>query len=218
MRRLLIFCLLLLSASCLSAQKTGTVARKKKVLKVPLIRQENPMWCWAASTQMILDYMGDSVTQCEQVSDVLPEEDCCALLSSKEQLSKPEKKARRKCKRKGNWPIFDKLGFDADLTDTTTALSWDELKQEIENNRPVAFAWNWKGGGSHMMVVRGYADPHWVYINDPWPPQGDFTKAGGEHRIITYKEYVTGSNHTHNRDFYNIRAKEKKVKGKITQK
>lgn len=207
MRNSVILLLILLTTAPLFAQEIDASVRRKKILKVPLVRQESQMWCWAASTQMILSYFGNAVTQCQQVSAVLPNDDCCTLISKKGPLTKKEKKSRRKCKRQGHWPMFDKLGFTAKATDSTKALTWDQLKHEIDNNRPVAFAWNWRGGGSHMMVVRGYADPHWVYINDPWPPRGDFTKATGEHRIITYKEYVSGSEHSHSRDFYNIRAR-----------
>jgi hypothetical protein len=55
-----------------------------------------------------------------------------------------------------------------------------------------------------MMVVYGYAEiggVQYLAINDPWAPNV------GDTRYITYSEYVSGSNHTHWDDFYDITKK-----------
>lgn len=53
-----------------------------------------------------------------------------------------------------------------------------------------------------MMVATGYVTidgVNYVSVNNPWPPNvGDlYTK--------TYDDYVSGSDHTHWDDYYNVR-------------
>lgn len=163
-----------------------------KTLEVPLKMQQTRMWCWATSTQMILAYMGKQITQCEQVNLRLNRSDCCGETTP------------RRCIR-GGWPRFYHYGFSSDSTNS--ALPWSQLQAEIDGGRPVAFSWKWKKGGGHMMVATGYAEPHWVYVNDPWPPNGDSELEEGQHMIITYSEYVSSATHDHWRDYYNINPK-----------
>lgn len=170
--------------------------RATRLLEVPLVIQQTKMWCWAASTEMILGYMGKAVTQCEQLQMKLDRDDCC------------ETPVNRRCVR-GGWPFFYRFGFDSDSVDA--ALSWAQLKNEIDNNRPVAFAQKWNLGGGHMMTVVGYAEPDWLYINDPWNYEGEARREEqwqGDLMVITHDEYVQGQTHTHWRDYYNIHKKE----------
>jgi hypothetical protein len=101
----------------------------------------------------------------------------------------------------GGWPEFGKYGFTF-LKTSSTALTWSQLKGEVDNNRPVAFSWGWNGGGGHMMVAIGYAvvsSVQYVTIHDPWSP------CTGDTRTITYSEYVSvAGHHTHWDDFYNL--------------
>ena len=67
--------------------------------------------------------------------------------------------------------------------------------------RPFAFTWHWTGGGGHMMVARGYMTidgTNYVYRNNPLPV------GVGTVDIITYSNYVSGSDHTHWDDYYAI--------------
>ncbi|HVG62326.1 MAG TPA: papain-like cysteine protease family protein [Hyalangium sp.] len=158
-------------------------------LPVPLEPQQTSMWCWAASGSMIMHYLGASrVTQCDEANRRFNRTDCC---------NSPTPSA---CV-VGGWPEFQKYGFTFNTTNNT-ALSWSSLVSEINANRPVAFSWGWTGGGGHMMVAKGYTvtrTDNLVDVNDPWAPNV------GDTYFISYSEYVSGSDHVHWDDYYNIR-------------
>lgn len=164
------------------------------LLTVSLIPQQQSNWCWAASSEMVMAYMGDDVAQCEQANQELGRSDCC---------SNPGP-----CNVTGT-PTLNFNGFTwannavGIWLGTEGPLSFDTLVSEIQNARPVIFAWNWAGGGGHVMVVIGATvreGVQWVTINDPWSPnQGDQTD-------ITYATWVAvPGNHTHQQDYWNIK-------------
>jgi hypothetical protein len=183
---------LILAGGCCSAGLIGG-------LPVTLHPQETGMWCWAASGQMVMDYLGSNVAQCTQANDRFGRTDCpCNQCGSNPTVNPP-------CVN-GGWPDFGRYGFSFQRT-TDTALSWNELKSELSSNRwcgrtPVPFSWHWNGGGGHMMVAYGYvslASGRYVAILDPWSP------CNGDTRIITYEAYVSGTTYSHWDDFYRIR-------------
>ena len=168
-------------------------------LPVDLRAQETDMWCWAASGEMVMDYLGTNVTQCDQANRRFNRTDCpCDQCGSNPQTNPP-------CVF-GGWPEFGKYGFTFQRTNST-ALSWDVLTEELSPNKycgktPVAFSWHWNGGGGHMMVAYGFvsvAGVNWVAIHDPWSP------CVGDTRLITYAAWVAGTGYSHWDDFYNIR-------------
>jgi hypothetical protein len=157
-------------------------------LPVPLRPQETGMWCWAASGQMCMEYLGTTVQQCDEANREFGLTDCC------------DNPVPNACIN-GGWPEFDKYGFTFTRT-SHAAVGWSDMQQEIScNSRPIAFSWAWTSGGGHMMVAVGYvviAGTNYVAINDPWAP------GVGDQRVITYQEYVSGSDHNHWDDFYHI--------------
>jgi len=51
-------------------------------------------------------------------------------------------------------------------------LSFTELRNEIQAERPVETKYQWNGGGAHVVIVRGYRETRtdqFVTVNDPWP-------------------------------------------------
>jgi hypothetical protein len=153
--------------------------------------QETSMWCWAASGEMCMEFLGASIQQCDEANKRFGRTDCC---------NNPVPGA---CVQ-GGWPEFDKYGFTSSHT-TDTPLTWDQVKDQIYcKKKPFAFSWHWNGGGGNMMVARGYVTlegTNYVYRNNPLPV------GVGTSDIITYGEYVTGSNHTHWDDYYDISKK-----------
>ena len=146
------------------------------------------MWCWAASGQMVMEFLGVNVTQCDEANKRFGLNDCCNAPSPNRCVN-------------GGWPEFDKYGFTFQKT-ANAPLSWEAVKSQLDCQRkPFAFAWHWSGGGGHMMVVTGYVvidDVNWVYVNDPWPPNV------GDRYTKSYDDYVSGSDHTHWNDYYNV--------------
>lgn len=182
---------------CLAA-----VGHADKKLNVPLYAQQTNMWCWAASGEMIMSYLGNDVAQCTQANNRFGYTDCCPV--------PPCLPSGSHCIQ-GGWPQYDKYGFTYSSTAWRTALTWEQLVGQIDANKPVGFAWGWTGGGGHYMVAIGYATimgTKWVCVNNPWAPAPGCTKTGGgAYQMITYADYVQGPGHTHWKDDYNITRK-----------
>lgn len=175
-----------------------------KPLQVSLHPQETSRWCWAASGQMIMDYLGHDVLQCAQANNRFNRTDCCTIdlcpLPTEPVPPEPQP-CNCVC---GGWPEFNKYGFTFSKT-SDAALSWEQVKEEICEKRPFAFTWHWPGenGGGHMMVAKGYFSldgNNYMIILDPWAP------CVGDERIITYDYYVQSpGHHTHWDDYYDIK-------------
>ncbi len=170
-------------------------------LPVTLHPQETRMWCWAASGQMVMDYLGHDVSQCVQANNRFGRTDCCdgGPCPFPNCVS-------------GGWPEFEKYGFTCKIT-SDAALSWVDLKRQISTStcclqKPFCFTWHSTFGGGHMMVAIGYmtivsAFPSFeidlVEVLDPWPP------CVGDHYFITYDWYVESpGHHTHWNDYYDV--------------
>jgi len=155
---------------------------------VTLRPQETSMWCWAASGQMVMEFLGHNVSQCDQANARFGRTDCCNNPTPAGCIV-------------GGWPEFDKYGFTFRTT-SDAPLTWDQARQQIYcGKKPFAFSWHWDGGGGHMMVMIGYVTVdgvNRVTINDPWSPNV------GDQYIETYDAYVSGSGYTHWNDYYDI--------------
>lgn len=171
----------------------------EKLLPVTTRWQETSQWCWAASGEMIMEYIGTSTTppretpQCYQANQGFGRTDCCTCPTPAGCVSP-------------GWPQFDTWGYNSTTTAWGTALTWAQVTNEINSGRPFMLSWAWHGGGAHALVGIGYnqrliivrkdflARPtvkklppkvvalwppvrpvltlNWVLINNPWPPQG----------------------------------------------
>jgi Papain-like cysteine protease AvrRpt2 len=160
-------------------------------LPVAVNAQETSMWCWAASGQMSMGYFGTSVQQCDEANKRFGRTDCCNNPVPGDCVT-------------GGWTEFDKYGFTASNT-TDAPLSWGQVQDQIYcQKKPFEFTWHWTSGGGHMMVARGYVSlngTNYIYRNNPLPV------GVGTADIIPYDNYVSGSDHTHWDDYYNITKK-----------
>jgi len=159
-----------------------------KILAVTVHPQETSMWCWAASGQMCMDYLGTSPNQCTQANNRFGRTDCCNNPVPSDCVV-------------GGWPEFTKYGFTSIHT-SDAALPWETIREEVCcNNRPFCFTWHWSGGGGHMTVVSGYKtieSGNHVLVTNP----GN----GGDVYWITYDYYVNGGgSRAHWDDYYQIK-------------
>jgi hypothetical protein len=166
-------------------------------IDVPKLPQQASNWCWAASGEMTMRFLGHDVAQCVEANNRFGLTTCCENNSGS-------------CNN-GGWPEYEKYHFAADQT-SNTALTFSQIKTQIYcRKKPVAFSWHWPGGGGHMMVVKGYLTVNgvqYVDINDPEPYANLNTLTGGTESIITYADYVSApGDHTHWNDYYNITYK-----------
>ncbi len=190
---------------------------EKVSLNVKLYPQESETWCWAASGQMIMEFLDNLPhPQCQQANDLFCKNNCCNQnlcnnpTGTGSYIPGQSCQACSSCICSG-WPDFQKYNFSFSKT-TSTPLSWDQVKNQIGNlpagkNKPFAFTWAWTGGGSHMMVAKGYSSgPGSNYI-EVYDPKSTFS-CQGEYCIINYAYYkVSPGHHDHSDDFYDITYK-----------
>jgi hypothetical protein len=164
---------------------------------VPLRGQETAVWCWAASGEMVMDFLGTDVSQCDEANKRFGRTDCCTS------GTRPTE-----CVRTG-WPEFDKYGFTFKRT-SDAPLTWAQLREQIYClKKPFAFSWHWlddagQPNGGHMMVVTGYVtlnNVNYVYYHNPLPV------GAGSSEIRTYTDWVSGSGYSHWDDFYSVTKK-----------
>jgi hypothetical protein len=131
-------------------------------LPVPYERQLTNEWCWAASTQMVLEYLHKQVPQCtivEQAYGMFPGSCCMSPACS-------------------NWPgsIYQVQNIlyanGGGLSSIVPKVAPNYLYQELRQGRPVIAHVNlWGTGPGHFAVIRGmtyYAGTPFVIVNDPY--------------------------------------------------
>jgi hypothetical protein len=123
--------------------------------------QDVDRWCWAATATMIMSFHGQRQwLQCIQADDSFPGKSeprtCC------------DDKESPLCNRT-SWPRFELYGFEYTATDVP--LEWDRLREQIDNQMPLAVAVKFFSGGGHMGAVIGYQiqddNEKYVLVVDP---------------------------------------------------
>lgn len=155
--------------------QAGPVPYKR--LEVPLQAQEQSLWCWAGTAQMIMAYHKVSVRQLDLAKKVVRD-------------PLPGIEGARRFNR-GGWPPFRQWAFERRLRSGRSPLSQEDVLKEIDAGRPFAVSWRYRDGGGHMLVIVGYlwiGDELWLVANDPWPPG----ESGGDRSLISYDHYVGG--------------------------
>jgi hypothetical protein len=159
--------------------------------------QQTNMWCWAATTQMLAQHFNISVTQCDLANHRFGKTNCCNNQNAGSSCPKTND-----CANPGDLELdYAGLKFDQ----STTALSYDDLKRQIFcSKKPMGYAYGGIGVG-HVLVIKGYVtvgSTKYLVLNDPWSP------CVGEERLITYEEYADpAGNVTHWKTWFNIEKK-----------
>jgi len=155
-------------------------------LIVPVVGQQESNWCWAASSQMVDNYVDPLpvVQQCKEANAMFnpngPEPQPCPNTNvpggctTLPTANNPQTclvawsdccSSGTSCScNVGNGGSSVQFPFDYYGNSTGTTLTWDQLRYQIwANNEPVTFAWNWcpcpqpsNCCGAHVMVVTGY--------------------------------------------------------------
>ena len=109
----------LLSGCCRPNSTIGSQA-------VNLHAQQTNMWCWAASGQMVMEFLGVNVTQCDEANKRFSHTDCCNTPTPEDCVN-------------GGWPEFDKYGFTFQKTsDAPLRLGGNRTKSTVsENHSPL---------------------------------------------------------------------------------
>lgn len=121
--------------------------------------QETAAWCWAAASQMMLRrYLDSEIRQCELASMFAElmdgvKVDCC------KDAENPI------CQQYG--PLMVR-GLRFDSTGLDHYMSWEQVKAEIDNNRPFVIS-----SAIHYYICTGYNEgsEQELILWDPWPPK-----------------------------------------------
>jgi hypothetical protein len=168
-------------------------------LPVTLRAQETELWCWAATGQMTMEFLGKPISQGEQADIVLGRHDCCGH------------PCPRACVRGGSIVLIP-FGFTFDLSSQPP--DEEELVRQLHTLRkPVPFFWQYPGGGGHAAVVVGYArQPDGAFLVeclDPWPPPGKDRRSwsGGQRIFMPYPRWARDYDHVFGGALVNVTRK-----------
>jgi hypothetical protein len=216
------------AAALAASSSLAREACQERTLSLRYSPQAGSSWCWAATSQMVMELLGEepnAACQCRQVEEVLGVAGCCATPSA----CVPAGKLPGRCD-EARWPAFverpDRYSFDYRTTcdalpnrqddDRCDArpLGWRELTAEICAGRPVLAAFRSRGSTrGHMVVVKGFSihGGRRVLVVDPnrlCPPGRDCEGELDEGFWIPYDEYAAGwGGFVHWLDFYGIRKR-----------
>ena len=107
-------------------------------------KQTEPNWCWAAVSVSVGRYFfpQSTSTQCKVAATVLSETSCCATPDA---CNKPQRLE----------PALNAVNTPPNIV--TRALTFDEIRKQIDASRPVCVRIAWNGGPrGHFVVISGY--------------------------------------------------------------
>ena len=144
-----------------------------RILNVPLVTQQHSEWCWAGSSQAILNYYGESPSQCQIVNWAYGINYACgsSYFDWNSYANAPNSLFG------GGGSVQDILWNYGGISNYAYnyAISWNSVVNDINNNRPFVIRYGWTNGGGHIMVGRGYETwngTNYIYIMNPWPGEG----------------------------------------------
>lgn len=179
-----------------------------------MVPQHRDWWCWAASTEMISEYYGHTIPQCESANFVHgTPPDCCTGCSGDCPCWGSDWGATLG-DIENNWTHFD---FDYEYK--ASNLSWTDLKETISTSSyclksPIQVVWWWTLGGGHVVTAYGYAEAggeKYVAYFNPLPEDcatsedGCEPVPGGEEVVSTYDAFVSDGVHTWGNSFYDFK-------------
>jgi hypothetical protein len=146
-------------------------------LTIDMQTQQYDEWCWAASGVTIANYEGHPVEQNEFCKLAHNEngETCTNNPAYLEEVSNG----------------FKKLGFNNPGT-VRKDLTFDQVRAEIDADRPMESSIQWTAGGGHAEVIYGYdATDGTISFGDPWPDDQRYN-------TMTFADYRSNSEFTWN--------------------
>lgn len=151
------------------------VLRGDVTLSVPETFQEYSNWCWAGTSEAVLDYYGQYPSQCEIANYAWSTTKCCSGSDNFYDRVKGCNKANWLYGNDGSIQgILDNWGVSSVGTDDI--ISWNDTVAELDNGYPFVMRFGWTSGGGHFLVAYGYiSSGSYVKYMDPWPGEGNTT-------------------------------------------
>lgn len=157
----------------LSLFGTGSLLVGDVTLAVPERIQEYSLWCWAGTSQAVLNYYNQPPSQCEIANFAWRTDRCCIAFYGFNNSAKGCNKINYLWGSAGsvqnilaNWGVSSS-GIEA-------SLSWAASVSELDNGFPFFMRFGWlQGGGGHFLVTYGYITAgSYLHYMDPWPGEG----------------------------------------------
>lgn len=157
--------------------------------------QEKNMWCWAACSEMILDWDGSATNQTAIADWAIGGVNQGNYLDTGFSGIGPFVIGENVYFRKGVKQVLNQFG-EIDSEKLDRALTLAQAQSELDNDRPFIARQDWSGGGAHVHVIRAYAGSNFS-VEDPWPIDSNPApgKAGAS-AVVGYTTLVgTGPNY-----------------------
>jgi hypothetical protein len=140
-------------------RRGGAIPASRRFVVEP---QQQPEWCWAAVAVSVEKYFNPAspLRQCDVATSVVGGDPCREPVPA----DKPEALdvALRKINRLKK--------------SVSRPLSFNELRQEIDANRPLCAGIRWRSGGGHFVILSEYeiapSGARHVHVEDPLNPSG----------------------------------------------
>lgn len=121
--------------------------------------QQQTNWCWSAVATSVSHYYNpySDWTQCALANAELDQATCCDD-GSADQCNKP-------------WHLELALQRTGNYAKMTGPATLPEVEGQIDTGAPFGCRIAWRGGGSHVVVLRGYQEDSpasWLLVEDPW--------------------------------------------------
>jgi hypothetical protein len=148
-----------------------------KTLSIPSYKQERDNWCWAASSQMSINYLGGNKTQSQIVNYV-----------KGSVVNEPGTNAE----------VVRALNYGGlSGSNVNGSLAFSKVASQVKNNQPILAAVSWNNnpnGTGHMFVIRGFYNDtstgkQDIYYKDPWP-------TNTTDKIFSYNSFLNNSDFT----------------------
>lgn len=181
MKRKIFIFVLLLSLSAALLNSCCTPDPTASTVAVTLHPQETNVWCWAACTQMITEFLGHGRTQCDLANQRFGQTNCCDGSCDNKTDACTQ----------GGWVMFTESGFS--YTDPGgTPLPWDTITACISCKRQPTDLIDGplSGGMGHCRVIYGYVvidGTKYLLIKDPWAP------CVGNSYALKYDDYANNT-------------------------
>lgn len=151
------------SARAIPCRHKDSEQSESRQLRIRSYNQEQNYWCWAAVSQSVINYVSSDkiVDQCRVANLGLRRKDCCASPLPRE----CNKDADMGVLKQTVWKRFGVFG-----SFSPGAHSYDQIKRNINRNRPAAISWRYRGKSiGHLVFYSGYHDgrTNSIFINDP---------------------------------------------------
>ncbi|MGY0236331.1 papain-like cysteine protease family protein [Longispora urticae] len=149
--------------------------------------QEKDQWCWAATGLSIAQYLGKGAN--------VSQNQFCLYGRGLSGGTCPNQPAELSVVQQGLSRVGVSPGREVD-----GAISFAQVKTEINGNRPIETGVYWTSGGGHARVIYGYDTANSsIFFSDPWG-------SSQRYQEMTYNSYVSNSQFKWGGSVYQIGA------------